>query len=217
MVSPGSLLRCPQCATVFAAHPWEDEEPPATDFDRGRREDRRPWDRDDETPPRRRRSRSDSDFDDRDEYRRGSRLDVRKRGVPVLVWVLGGIGLCLFLACGLFGFAALRAALAADWKDLTSPDGGFTATFPATPQKKNHVDTLGNTTHMLIAETKWGHVAYCAAYTDLPGADNADANEILDAVTTVLASIKSKRSIRINGHPASRRKAKCSTTASRWM
>jgi hypothetical protein len=63
------------------------------------------------------------------------------------------------------------AASAAEWKELKSPEGGFSVQFPGTPQKlKPQVEKATGkvTSSTWVLELDKGNTAYTAMFTDLP-------------------------------------------------
>ena len=200
-VSPGSPVRCPQCRTVFTTPETDTTEPLGRHSDPAHQDAARPRERDYDDRRWSSRGRGedrDDYYDDRPPYRRPPRS---RGGIPVLVWILGAAGLMLLLGCGFIGLLVWRASNP-DWKDFNSPEGRFTATYPGSPKKKSEIDALGNTTTMFYVEADWGHVAYFVGYTDLPGAGIVpDPATVLDAAASVITTVKSKKPIRIDGHP----------------
>jgi hypothetical protein len=212
-VSPGSRVRCPQCRTVFTtpetvAGPPDGRDAPSREGASWppEREDDRPrssrgrggesYDDDDRRwSSRGRVGDREDDYDDRPRRRRS------RGGIPTLVWILGGVGLLLLVGCGLIAFLVARLANP-EWKDFNSPEGSFTATYPGSPKKKSEVDALGNTTTMYFVEADWGNIAYFVGFTDIPGAGIVpDPNTLLDAAASVITTVRSKKPIRIDGHP----------------
>jgi phage FluMu protein Com len=197
-VSPGSRVRCPQCRTVFTTP--ETEEAGPSDWRAAPSREGASWPAEQEDDDRLRSPRArggdrDDYYDDRPPRRRS------RGGIPTLVWILGGVGLMLLLGCGLIAFLVSRLANP-EWQDFNSPEGSFTATYPGSPKKKSEVDALGNTTTMFFVEADWGHIAYFVGYTDIPGAGIVpDPGTVLDAAASVITTVKSKKPIRIDGHP----------------
>jgi SmpA/OmlA family protein len=88
-VAPGTRIKCPKCLTIFAVPGAEAEEPediPETSQER-----------DDEAA-------TDDPVDDEPEedrpLRRKKKKAIKKKGVPLWVWLTTGAGVLLFLCCG---------------------------------------------------------------------------------------------------------------------
>src|SRR5205823_287785 len=108
----------------------------------------------------------------------------------------------------LAGSAAFAATEEIAWKPFTSKEGGFSVSFPGTPQASTQkVDTaLGAIEIHLLVVGRGEDEAYVVSYNDYPADATKDPDTVLTgaqkgALTNMKAELKSEKKITLSGHP----------------